>query len=83
VKVANAYYWDKMCNFVPFSQLTRIPVNDRLTYNENVEDEFLPARFHNIGELEFQHNLGRFWYAKFASCLERKKIGVGMSVNHV
>ena len=45
-----------------FSQLTRIPVNERLSYNENVNDEFLPARFHNIGELEFQHNWGRFWY---------------------
>lgn len=42
-------------------QLTRVPVNERLSYNENVEDEILPARFNNIGELEFQYNWGRFW----------------------
>ncbi|KAH7415933.1 hypothetical protein KP509_14G067200 [Ceratopteris richardii] len=43
-------------------QLTKIPVNERLKYKEYVEeDEFLPARFVNIGELEFQHNWGRFW----------------------
>eukprot|EP00250_Pteridium_aquilinum_P019239 c24359_g1_i3 orf=662-1522(-) len=42
-------------------QLTRIPINERLSYNENVEDDILPARFNNIGELEFQHNWGRFW----------------------
>lgn len=42
-------------------QLTRVPVNERLSYNEKVEDEILPACFNNIGELEFQHNWGRFW----------------------
>ena len=54
-------YFNQWCTSL-FSQLTRIPVNERLSYNENVNDEFLPARFHNIGELEFQHNWGRFWY---------------------
>lgn len=42
-------------------QLTKIPVNERLSYKEYVEEDLLPARFINIGELEFQHNWGRFW----------------------
>ncbi|KAI5063976.1 hypothetical protein GOP47_0020646 [Adiantum capillus-veneris] len=43
------------------TQLTKIPVNERLTYKEYKDDDFLPARFVNVGELEFQHNWGRFW----------------------
>lgn len=42
-------------------QITRVPVNERLSYSENVEDDIMPARFNNIGELEFQHNWGRLW----------------------
>ncbi|MCO5606005.1 hypothetical protein L7F22_060192 [Adiantum nelumboides] len=42
-------------------QVTRIPVNERLSYKEYVEDDLLPTRFINVGELEFQNNWGRFW----------------------
>lgn len=41
-------------------QVSKIPINQSLSYNENVTD-ILPACFHNIGELEFQDNWGRVW----------------------
>lgn len=42
-------------------QISNIPIDQRLSYNENVEEVPLPAYFHNIGELEFQDNWGRVW----------------------
>eukprot|EP00249_Psilotum_nudum_P027508 c35272_g1_i1 orf=137-961(+) len=41
-------------------QLTHSPIHTSLSYNHELE-ESLPAFFHNIGDLEFQDNWGRFW----------------------
>ncbi|KAL2608427.1 hypothetical protein R1flu_027000 [Riccia fluitans] len=42
-------------------QLTELPIDARLSYSTDKAGEALPSLFHNIGDLEFQDNWGRFW----------------------
>ncbi|BBN18631.1 hypothetical protein MPTK1_8g04100 [Marchantia polymorpha subsp. ruderalis] len=42
-------------------QLTQLPIDARLSYSNDRAAEALPSAFHNIGDLEFQDNWGRFW----------------------
>ncbi|CAM6100949.1 unnamed protein product [Calypogeia fissa] len=42
-------------------QLTELPIDLKLSYSIEKANEALPSVFHNISDLEFQENWGRFW----------------------
>lgn len=42
-------------------QVSKLPADQGLSYNEKAEEGVLAAYFHNIGVLEFQDNWGRVW----------------------